>query len=243
VARPLQTHVGERADLEVSLRSLARFFEEALPSASFGKLIDRRHGEVTAIVCRGTETSRGVLDALRKGGLGKRAGNGLAAGVGISLDATDMGRLPQALQEARLALDFAHRGRPLVPFAGIDLPEFLIRSADDAALRLVPSWARQLGSADPRSRELGRTIRCFADSNFNVKQTARRLGVHTNTVYFRLNRVQKLSGIDPRTFAGTSLLLTALRLIELRGATHGSAPLASLTAANATSGNGRARSA
>lgn len=48
----------------------------------------------------------------------------------------------------------------------------------------------------------------------NVKQTARRLGVNANTVYFRLNRINKLCGIDPRTFSGTSLLLTSLRLLE-----------------------------
>ena len=59
-------------------------------------------------------------------------------------------------------------------------------------------------------------MRAFADASLNVKQTARRLGVHANTVYFRLNRIRKLTGIDPRTFSGASLLLTALRLLETR---------------------------
>jgi sugar diacid utilization regulator len=68
-----------------------------------------------------------------------------------------------------------------------------------------------------QSAELSRTIRAFAESSLNVKQTARRLGVHTNTVYFRLNRIHKLTGVDPRTFSGTSLLLTALRLRETVG--------------------------
>ena len=217
VARPLLSPVGAHADLEVSLRSLARLLEEALPATEFGKLIQIRDAEVTAIVCRNAETARDALDALRKSGLGKRASNGLAAGVGLSLDATEVARLPQALREARLALDFAHKARPLVPFSGIDLPDFLIRRADDAAFRLIPAWVHQFSSDDPRSRALARTVRSFADCNFNVKRTARRLNVHANTVYFRLNRIRKLSGIDPRTFAGTSLLLTALRLLELRG--------------------------
>jgi sugar diacid utilization regulator len=39
----------------------------------------------------------------------------------------------------------------------------------------------------------------------------------TNTVYFRLNRIKKLTGVDARTYAGTSLLLTALRLSEVHG--------------------------
>ena len=70
---------------------------------------------------------------------------------------------------------------------------------------------------DDQSRKLSRTIHAFADCNFNVKQTAQRLGVHTNTVYFRLNRINKLTGTDPRTYFGTSLLLTALRLVDIHG--------------------------
>ena len=57
----------------------------------------------------------------------------------------------------------------------------------------------------------------FADCNFTVKQTAQRLAVHTDTVYFRLNRIKKLIGVDARTYVGTSLLLTALRLSEVHG--------------------------
>jgi hypothetical protein len=59
--------------------------------------------------------------------------------------------------------------------------------------RLIPAWAHNfIGANDSPSRELTRTIRAFADCNFNVKQTARRLNVHTNTVYFRLNRISAL---------------------------------------------------
>ncbi|MDB6160584.1 MAG: PucR C-terminal helix-turn-helix domain [Gammaproteobacteria bacterium] len=32
--------------------------------------------------------------------------------------------------------------------------------------------------------------------------TARALGVHNNTIYHRLNRVQTLTGLDPRTYRG-----------------------------------------
>jgi transcriptional regulator of acetoin/glycerol metabolism len=91
-----------------------------------------------------------------------------------------------------------------------------IRRADGAAIRLVPQWAHQFSLAgDVQLRELSRTTHAFADCNFNVKQTARRLSIHTNTVYFRLNRITSLTGINPRTYSGTSHLLTALRLLEV----------------------------
>lgn len=100
-------------------------------------------------------------------------------------------------------------------FADIDLTEFLIRRADKAALHLIPAATRRLAPGnDSRSRELSRTLHAFADCSLNVKQSARQLGVHANTVYFRLNRINKLTGIDPRTFSGALLLLTALRLLD-----------------------------
>ena len=214
VARPLQSGNGH-VDLEVTLRSLVRLIEQVLPSADFGKLIAIRNGAVTAIACRDADTGRGLLAALRRNGFARRAGNGLAAGVGVSLDTNEIGRLPAALAEADMALDFASAARPLMHFSDIDLPEFLLRRAEAAALRLIPDWVRHFGPDDEPARELARTITTFADCNFNVKRTAQRLDLHTNTVYFRLNRIKKLTGVDARTYAGTSLLLTALRLTQM----------------------------
>ncbi len=172
-----------------------------------------RNGEIVVIVSSESDAARSFLKVLSRSGFGRRAANGLAAGMGVSLDAKEVARLPQSLEEARLALDFVNVTQPILHFADIDLPEFLIRRAEPTALRLIPEWTRHFTGAG-QSGELSRTVRAFADSSLNVKQTARRLGVHANTVYFRLNRVNQLTGIDPRSFAGISLLVTALRLME-----------------------------
>lgn len=216
VAHQLLKINGGAVDLEAALRSLLRLVEQALPPDTFGKMVDIRDGQVIAIVGSEREPSRALAEALRRNGFSRRAANGQAAGVGISFDTSDVFGLPGALEEAQIALSFASRERPLVRFADIDLSEFLVRRADRVALRLVPPWARKLGKAGRKKGTLPRTIRAFADCNFNVKQTARRLGVHTNTIYFRLNRIGKLTGVDPRTYAGTARLLTALSLLEIR---------------------------
>jgi hypothetical protein len=218
VARPFQPADGKEIDVEVTLRSLVRLIQQVLPSAAFGKLVDIRSGEVTAILWSDRDTSRGFMKVLRKHGFGRSAANGLAAGVGASLDTAEIARLPESLEEARLALGFTTPAQPLGHFADIDLLQYLIRRADAIALRLIPEGMRHLSNDDVgQSGELLRTIRAFTDCSLNVKQTARRLGVHTNTVYFRLNRISQLTGIDPRTFSGVSLLLTALRLSENHG--------------------------
>ena len=217
VARPLARVNGDAVDREVALRSLARLFEQTLSPTVFGKLIDVRDGQVTAILCGDEDTGRTLLQALRRGGFAKRVGNGHAAGVGISRDVAEVAELPQALEEAQTAIEFASAQQPFMPFSDIPLPDLLVRRADRIAVRLIPAWAHQLNSAkDRQSCDLVHTIRVFADCNFNVKHTAQLLGVHTNTVYFRLNRLKKVSSVDPRTYAGASTILTALRLLEIR---------------------------
>jgi hypothetical protein len=218
VAKPHWPENGNHVDLEVTLRSIVRLFEQILPPTVFGRLIDIRNSEVTAIVSSDGDTGRSLLRAFQGSGFAGRPGNGHSARVGVSLDVVDIAHLPRALEEAQIALEFAGVAQPLLHFSDIDLPELLVRRADHVAVRLIPEWARHFNSTeDELSQELSRTIRVFADSSFNVKQTAQRLGVHTNTVYFRLNRIKKLTGIDPRTYSGTSLLLTALRLLEIHG--------------------------
>jgi sugar diacid utilization regulator len=36
-------------------------------------------------------------------------------------------------------------------------------------------------------------------------------------VYFRLNRIRELTGIDPRSYSGLSLLLTTVRMLNGAG--------------------------
>ncbi|MGH2756016.1 MAG: PucR family transcriptional regulator [Actinomycetota bacterium] len=60
--------------------------------------------------------------------------------------------------------------------------------------------------------ELADTVLTFAESGFSLAESARRLGVHANTVTYRLDRWQKLTGWDPRTFAGLTQSIVSMRL-------------------------------
>lgn len=101
----------------------------------------------------------------------------------------------------------------ILRFSEIALTEALAQRADRAVLRLIPAWGREC-HASGNEHDLINTIRAFAESSLNVKETAGRLRVYTNTVYFRLNQIKKRTGVDPRTFAGTSLLFTARQSLD-----------------------------
>jgi hypothetical protein len=209
---------GKQVDAEVSCRSFARLLQQALPSSVFGKLIGLRNGEVVVIANSDADTAARLCRHLGKAGVGKRGTSG--AYVGVGMDKAGIGGLAEALGEARIALDLAGPGNATVRFSEIDLTEVLALRADRAVLRLIPEWVRE-SHASGNESDLLNTIRTFAECSLNVKETAGRLHVHTNTVYFRLNQINKHTGVNPRTFAGASLLLTALRLLDNQGRGNG----------------------
>jgi hypothetical protein len=204
-----------RFDRAAALRALAAIVERALPDRGIGRIVDTRDGAVIGIFCGEAEITPALAAALAAG-LSSWTG-GWTARIGIGRAVARIEQLPEAHEEAERACDFADKARPVVEFAGIDLVEFLRRRPNAAAFRLIPDWADRFLAADrDKTGALAHTIEAFAASSLNVKRAARRLGVHTNTLYFRLNRIEALTGVDPRSFAGLSLLLTTLKLAEAR---------------------------
>jgi len=62
---------------------------------------------------------------------------------------------------------------------------------------------------------LADAVRAFADGGFSVSEAARRLGLHANTVAYRLDRWTELTGWNPRTFTGLARSIAALDLPDL----------------------------
>jgi DNA-binding PucR family transcriptional regulator len=53
-----------------------------------------------------------------------------------------------------------------------------------------------LDAHDAATVELLRTLQTFFDSDRNVRRSARKLGVHENTVRYRLVRIEELTGLS-----------------------------------------------
>lgn len=201
---------GAGSTLSPEATAARQIIEAALPASDFGRLIDIRGGEVVAIVSSGAETGRQVAELLRAQRLpGAPANGGLR--IGIGLDTTEITWLPQSFAEAARALDLFDRGPAVAHLAEVDIGLYLSRTADSTARRLVTRSIDCLIEDGPDG-ELARTLKAFADASLNIKLCANRLGVHVNTIYNRLNRVRRLTGIDPRTYSGVLSLTTALSI-------------------------------
>ena len=59
-------------------------------------------------------------------------------------------------------------------------------------------------------QEILTTINSFFDNNLNVSETARQLFVHRNTLVYRIEKLQKSTGLDIRTFEDAMTLKIAL---------------------------------
>ncbi|MCO5223611.1 MAG: helix-turn-helix domain-containing protein, partial [Thermomicrobiales bacterium] len=107
----------------------------------------------------------------------------------------------QSHQEAKQALTMSRRlygpgqvtrfenlGIYRLLFAARDLPE--LRSFHDDALSILIEYDRQHGA------ELLRTLGAFFAGRCGPKETAAILGVHRNTVLYRLERIRDLTGFD-----------------------------------------------
>jgi len=56
------------------------------------------------------------------------------------------------------------------------------------------------------------TVEVFFDKNMSLTQTSKQLGIHRNTLLYRLDKIRKVTGLDPRKFNDAMELKVALIL-------------------------------
>lgn len=119
------------------------------------------------------------------------------ARVGIGLDRSGLAGAEMSITDAERALAVAERGGRATSFEDVWLQASLIDSRE----RLHPLFTevRRVTGGQPL---LAETVIAFADSGSSLARTATALGIHPNTVAYRLGQWHKLTGADPRTFAG-----------------------------------------
>ncbi|MEU7495912.1 helix-turn-helix domain-containing protein [Streptomyces griseofuscus] len=154
----------------------------------------------------------GVAGASRyTGGPGTAGFGGPAAGIGDPR--VGLAELGAVWQEARAAAQAALAERRLGPVAqwrGIGPYRLLTalppESAQDPAAGPLLS---------PAHRELARTAEVYLDCAGQAGRTASELGIHRQTLYYRLNRVEQLTGLDLDDGEDRLLLHMALKRARL----------------------------
>lgn len=145
------------------------------------------------------------------------AATGVTTGVtaGVSDPVRALTALPVAWQQATAAARAAAAGPRLGPVAqwsAIGPYRMLASVAEEA---LDDPVARALrGPANP---ELARTAEVFLDCAGQAGRAAAALGIHRQTLYYRLSRVEQLTGLDLDEGEDRLLLHMALKAARLHG--------------------------
>ena len=58
------------------------------------------------------------------------------------------------------------------------------------------------------------TINKFFENNLNVSETSRQLYIHRNTLVYRLDKLQKMTNLDLRTFEDAITFKMALMVVK-----------------------------
>ena len=70
------------------------------------------------------------------------------------------------------------------------------------------------GAADIFEEEELTTVYTFFDNNLNISETSRQLYIHRNTLVYRLEKIQKKTGLDVRVFDEAMTFKIAMMVAE-----------------------------
>ncbi|MFD5027966.1 PucR family transcriptional regulator [Streptomyces sp. NPDC058373] len=136
-----------------------------------------------------------------------------AAAAGVGTPRTGMAQTARAWREAVAAARAAHAEPRLGPVAHWSaLGPYRLLTTLSASTAADPATAPLLTGAH---RELARTAETYLDHAGQAGRTAAALGVHRQTLYYRLSRVEQLTGLDLDDGEDRLLLHMALKAARL----------------------------
>ncbi len=142
------------------------------------------------------EVRAAVRSALDSSGLRTKSSGALVSGV-----CTEVSDYAAAHRDLRVALEAMSRDAgsctvSLLADMGV-LRAFMSGGTAESARRIADQLLAPLVERDQTGAGLVATLRSFLDNNAHYRKTATALGVHENTVRYRLNQVKQLTGVDP----------------------------------------------
>jgi sugar diacid utilization regulator len=220
------------------VRAVAERGARAVVSRSIAALSERDGilgAEVLVLVPGGDEaTAARAADGILREMEAVLAGYTFA--LGRSRIAEDPAELPRAASEALLAANVAEGAGDGVALAFEQTGAYRLllstMSENPAELqRFYAETVEPLVAYDEQyETELVRTLETFLEADGNVAGTAQRLFTHRHTIYYRLERVRELSGLDVSSSDGREKLSLGLKAMRVLGLSATGGPASELGA-------------
>jgi len=155
---------------------------------------------------------------------------GYTFAIGRSRIAEDPVDLPRAVSEALLAANVAQGGSDgaALAFEQTGAYRLLLSAMSENPSELQRFYAETvepLAAYDEQyETDLMLTLQTFLEADGNVAGTAQRLFTHRHTIYYRLERVRELSGLDVGSSDGREKLSLGLKAMRVLGISSAGGP-------------------
>jgi PucR family transcriptional regulator, purine catabolism regulatory protein len=156
--------------------------------------------------------------------------SGYTFALGRSRIASDPADLPRAAGEALLAANVAQGDseEASLAFEQTGAYRLLLSAMSENPTELRRFYAETieplLAYDEQYETELVRTLATFLEADGNVAGTAQRLFTHRHTIYYRLERVRELSGLDVSSSDGREKLSLGLKAMRVLGISAAGGP-------------------
>jgi sugar diacid utilization regulator len=214
------------------VRAVAERGARAVISRSIAGLSEREGmigAEVLLLVPGGEEStaSRAAEGILREMEAGLA---GYTFAIGRSRIAEDPADLPRAAGEALLAANVVQGSSDgaVLAFEQTGAYRLLLSAMSENPSELQRFYAETVeplvGYDEQYETDLVQTLETFLDADGNVAGTAQRLFTHRHTIYYRLERVRELSGLDVSSSEGREKLSLGLKAMRVLGISSAGGP-------------------
>jgi sugar diacid utilization regulator len=155
---------------------------------------------------------------------------GYTFALGRSRIAADPADLPRAVSEALLAANVAQGSSdgPALAFEQTGAYRLLLSAMSENPAELQRFYAETVEPLvaydEQYETDLMRTLETFLEADGNVAGTAQRLFTHRHTIYYRLERVRDLSGLDVSSSDGREKLSLGLKSMRVLGISSAGGP-------------------
>ncbi|RBP16072.1 GAF domain-containing protein [Roseiarcus fermentans] len=202
-----------------SWRQMVGEFAMRLPSSNRDVKLSTLRGDELILVAamRGGAQPRELAEAICKDL--DRAMPGVITCVGVSRSLKSPDLIPSACKDAQAALTVTRQANQnrVLAIEDIGVAGLLLSMRDGADLRqFAIEKMRGLFNESARQREaLLDTLRIYFASNCSQSATAKRLRLHQKTIAYRLEKIEKITGLDLNLHESRMLLDLAVRMNDL----------------------------
>ncbi len=136
--------------------------------------------------------------------------------VGFGRTVSLLSHFRKSYEEAAMALEIGrifYSERHVISYTELGVGRLLYQLPEEQCRLFLKE---SLGDVDPNAfdEETSLTIRTFFEKNLNIAETARKMFLHRNTLVYRIEKLNALTGLDLRVFDDAMVLRLAMMVAE-----------------------------